>query len=147
MPDPLHITPHPEQERSYAEMRDEYRAQNLQRIRGLLKDYRLNGVKMKLMGRPLDLQGEARSKALLAALDEPVTQDFGLGDVPMELSVKLEDLAQESVAHDSVTWDDSVEGVVDHDAPEILIPVEKMTDEELLLYVDTAIENSRRKDG
>ncbi len=148
MTDPLRIEPHPESERTYHEQREAFRAQNLQRIRSLLADYRIGNVKMKLMGRPLALDGATtptlRAQALLAALDAPVTQDFGLDDIPLDLRRELASLAEECEKFEQVTWADGVEGVEDHDAPSTPIAVEKMTEQEQLDYVDLAIEESKR---
>ena len=149
MADPLHIQPHPEAERSYYDLREQFRADNVSRIRALLNDYRVNGVKMKLMGTPLALQGgttpEKRAELLLAALDAPVTQDFGLADVPADIRKQLDDLLGECETFERVTWDDSVAGVVEHDGPAVPIEVEMMTEAEQITYVDHAIEASRRK--
>jgi hypothetical protein len=73
-------------------------------------------------------------KQMLAHLDAPVTQDFGLGSVPPSWSSRLEKQAQAAAAHDSVTWDEGE----DQDAP-ACAPVESMTDEELADYVDRSI--------
>ena len=70
-------------------------------------------------------------------------QDFGLADVPMALSEKVEDLAQKALLHDDVTWEDSVDGVTDHDAP-ACPDVLRMSDEDLCSYVDAAIKGSRK---
>jgi hypothetical protein len=149
VPDPLRIEPHSESERSAYELREQYRADNLARIRALLTDYRINGVKMKLMGVPMALEGgntpEARAKLMLAALDAPVTQNFGLADVPLELRTELLELADECEVFDRVTWADSVAGVVDHDAPATERNPYDMSEPELLAYVDDAIEESKRR--
>lgn len=148
MTNPLHLEPHPESERSYAELRSEFRAENLQRIRSLLKDYRVNGVNMKLLGEPLAALGgttpEKRAKLLLEALDSPVEQDFNLGSVPVEFIQRLGDLVAECDEFEQVTWPDGM-GAVDHDAPPAPIPVEMMTDAEQCEYVDRAIKSSEDK--
>ncbi len=147
MTDPLRIEPHPESERTYHEQREAFRAQNLQRIRSLLADYRVGKVSMKMMGRPLAVDGattpELRAKALLAALDAPVTQDFGLDDIPLDLRRELASLAAECEQFEKVTWADG-SGTVDHDGPRAACPVQYMTEQEQLDYVDRAIEESKR---
>jgi hypothetical protein len=147
MPDPLHLEPHPESERSPYELREQFRAENLDRIRSLLKDYRVNGVNMKMMGQPLAALGGTtpakRAGLLLAALDESVEQDFNLGSAPLELIHKLGDIAADCEEFEKVTWPDGV-GAVDHDGPPAPIPVEMMTDAEQCAYVDRAIEESKK---
>jgi hypothetical protein len=142
MSDPLHLSPHPESERSPYELREQFRAQNLARIRSLLKDYRVNGVNMKMMGQPLAALGgttpEKRAKLMLEALDQPVEQDFNLSAVPPALMEKIGELALECDEFDKVTWPDGV-GAVDHDARALPVPVEMMTEREQVEYVDRAI--------
>jgi hypothetical protein len=147
VPDPIRIEPHPESEHSYHELREQFRAENLERVRSLLNDYRINGVKMKLMGQPMALEGattpEARAKLLLSALDSPVTQDFGLEDIPADLCKQLDDLVDKCSLSEQVTWAEGTEGVVDHDAPALPVPVDMLTDDELCKYVDQSIEESK----
>lgn len=144
MPDPLRIEPHPEEERSLHELRSEFRADNLARIQSQLVDYRVGNVQMKMLGVPLAMQGgttpATRARLLDRALCEPVTQNFGLGDVPSELADRVSRLAEESLTHDLVSHPSGVE----HDAPAAAIPVEEMTEQEQMDYVDLAVEESRK---
>lgn len=144
MVDPLHIEHHPEEEHSLHELRSEFRADNLLRIQSELVDYRVGNVQMKMMGAPLAMQGgttpTTRARLLDHALCEPVTQDFGLGDVPSDLADRVSRLAEESLTHDLVSHPSGV----DHDAPAVACPVEYMTEQEQLDYVDLAIEESRK---
>jgi hypothetical protein len=147
VPDPLRIEPHPESERSYHEQREQFRAENLKRIQSLLQDYRLNGVRMKIMGTPLALEGattpELRAKALLKALDEAVVQDFGLAEVPPDIREQLDSLIEECDLFEKMALPEG-EGT-DHDAPALPVPVEMLTEEEIIQYVDDSIEESKRE--
>jgi hypothetical protein len=74
---------------------------------------------------------------------DPVTQDFGLGAAAHTWSSRLEKEAIAALEHDSVTWADGTEGVVDHDAP-ACADVTTMTDDDLCEYVDFAVKESER---
>lgn len=148
------IEPHFNEERSYHELREEFRAQNLQRIRSLLKDYHIvskdgKQVALKMMGEPLALQGGTtpakRAELLDKALCEPVSQDFGLAEVPDSLWQQVEKLAEESMLSTSVTWEEGTEGTVDHEGPPMEKPIHEMSEPELIAYVDDAIEESKRR--
>jgi hypothetical protein len=138
----LEIIPHPEQQRTFFELREEFRTENQKRIHQLLKSHPIGwgviGDSEKARDR---YTADAWAQEMLARLDTPVQQDFGLGDAPFTLSVRLERLANESMVHEMTTWDDSVEGVVDHDAP-ACADVMAMSDEELCDYVDRSIRES-----
>jgi hypothetical protein len=140
----LEIIPHPEQQRTYFELREEFRRDNQERIHSQLKSHPVGWGVLgdSELARDRYSAGDW-AKSLLAHLDAPVVQDFGLRDVPFTESVRIEKLAKESLLHDSVTWEDGTEGVVDHDAPPCE-DVTTMTDERLFEYVDRSIEESRR---
>jgi len=178
----LELTPHPDAERSHAELRSEFRASALANLRSQYAGHHPVGWQM------IGDTSTSRDKygpsdwgyEMLCRLDGHVTQDFGLqpgkhyyqcskcsfrsnatndsvpsctyhGDTMaleftddmMRLSVRLENLAKESVLHESATWDDSVAGVTDHDSP-ACAPVESMTDDEICDYVNKSIEDSER---
>ena len=137
------LTPHPEEQRSLAELRSEFRTTNLVRLRNLYEGQHPLGWDM--VGDPYYARDRYDAAAwaheMLVRLDAPCSQDFGLGDVPTKLSIQLEELAERSLLHESVTWDSDVEGVVDHDAPPCG-PVAGMSDDELCDYVTNAIELS-----
>lgn len=137
--------PHPDEQRTYAALRSEFRALALARIRDSYTGSHPLGWAMT--GDPLYARdrytAEEWSYILDRRLCDPVTQDFGLDAAPSTLGDELEELAQRAVLHDSVTWDDSVHGVTDHDAPPCA-PVNTMTDDDICDYVDHAIKESDR---
>lgn len=146
MPDLLLETPHPDEQRSLAELRAEFRADNLARIRSRFEGY--HPVGWQMIGdssRARDhYSAEQWAIEMLRRLDAPVTQDFGLQDAPLSVEADLAELADAALLHDSVTWDDSVPGVHDHDAPPCA-DVHTMTDEQLCTYIDSAIEESKHE--
>ena len=42
MPDPLNITPHPREEKSYYELREQFRAENQAHIQRMLRDHEVH---------------------------------------------------------------------------------------------------------
>ena|SRR6202140_4142333 len=142
MDDLLHVTPHPDEQRTYAELREEFRAANRERIHDNLLTHPLGwGVLGDPSKSRVRFTAEEWSLQMLFHLDAPVTQDFGLGDVPAKFIARIEAQVRAALEHDSVTWDDSVPGVVDHDAPPCC-DVGAMSDDELCDYIDTAIKES-----
>jgi hypothetical protein len=141
----LEIIPHPDEQRSLAELRSEFRDQALANLRDQYAGYHPCGWAM--IGDPARARdkysAESWSFEMLHRLDDPVTQDFGLTEARHTWSTRLEKEAQAALAHDSVTWDDSVAGVADSDAL-ACADVTHMTDEELCEYVDAAIKESAR---
>ena len=137
------ITPHPEEQRSYAELRDEFRQTALVNLRGQFNSHHELGWSM--IGDPARSRAryspEEWVKEMLLRLDEPVTQEFGLDDIPFTVSVKLEQQAQAAMLHESATWSDEVSGVVDHDAP--ACDLAAMSDDQVCDYIADAIERSR----
>jgi hypothetical protein len=140
----LEIIPHPDEQRSLSELRSEFRDQALANLRDQYAGYHPCGWAM--IGDPARARdkysAEEWSFEMLHHLDDPVTQDFGLG-AAHRWSSRLEKEAQAAIAHDSVTWDDSVAGVADADAP-ACADVTTMTDDELADYVDLSIRESER---
>jgi|ERR1700733_7715324 len=141
----LEIIPHPDEQRTYAELRSEFRAATLAFIRANYAGYHPLGFAM--IGDPTRARdhysAEEWSFEMLHRLDSPVTQDFGLTEARFTWSTRLEKEAQAALAHDSVTWDDSVAGVADADAPPCA-DVTTMTDDDLCEYVDRSIRESER---
>lgn len=142
MPDLIQeLIQHPDIERSAFELRAEFRAMRRAEIHSQLQSHPCRWGVLA--------DGPARDRfdtthwamEMMHRLDSPVTQDFGLIEVPRSLGERLETLAHKAILHDSVTWDDSVEGTVDHDAPPCA-DVTTMTDSELCDYVDRAIQES-----
>ena len=140
----LELTPHPHEERSLAELRYEFRALNLERIRDSYTGSHPVGWAMS--GDPLYARNRYTAEEWSYLMDlrlcEPVTQSFGLDSAPTSLGEELESLAQKSMLHESVTWDASVEGTVDHDAP-ACADILRMSDDDICAYVHSAIEASR----
>jgi hypothetical protein len=134
------LTPHPDEQRSYAELRSEFRATHLADLRSQMQPHSHGLMRI---GDLLPSSPPERSRALDGALCDPVRQDFGLDSVPTRFGPELESLAQKALLHESVTWDDSVSGVTDHDAPPCP-DVTSMTDDDLCDYVDYAIKESSR---
>lgn len=134
----LEIVPHPDEQRTYAELREEFRSDNLERIRGEFLGK--HPVGWNMVGDPTTARDRYNAvswcRGMLARLDAPVIQDFGLGSVPGIFSMRLEKQAQAAVAHDSVTWDEGE----DQDSP--ACDLENMTDEEIAEYVDRSIRES-----
>jgi hypothetical protein len=137
------LIPHPDSQRSYAALRAEFRASALAALRDQYAGH--HPVGWLMIGDSAHARdrydAESWSFEMLHRLDEPVTQDFGLDSVPAAVSVKLEEQAQAAALHESVTWDDSVSGVCDHDAPPCQ-DVHTMTDVQLCDYIDAAIKES-----
>jgi hypothetical protein len=134
------LTPHPDEQRTYAELRSEFRATHLSSLR---LEMHSHSHGLMRIGDLLPSDPLARALALDSAMCAPVRQDFGLDFAPAKLGSDLESLAQKSLLHESVTWDDSVSGVTDHDAPPCP-DVTSMTDDDLCDYVDYAIKESDR---
>jgi hypothetical protein len=134
------LTPHPDEQRTYAELRSEFRAAHLADLRSQMHPHSHG---LWRIGYLLSTDPELRARALDSAMCAPVRQDLGLDFAPAKLGSELESLAQKSLLHESVTWDDSVSGVTDHDAPPCP-DVASMTDDDLCDYVDYAIKESNR---
>ena len=141
----LHVTPHPDEQRTYAELREAFRAAHLAMLRDQYSGYHPLGWAM--VGDPARARdkydAEGWSFEMLHHLDAPVTQDFGLTEARNTWSARLEKEAQAALAHDSVTWNDDVAGVADTDAPPCA-DVGAMTDDELCDYIDRSIKESER---
>lgn len=142
MPELLEPTPHPEEQRSLSELRAEFRAANRERLHDQMLSHPIGwGV----IGDPRYARSlytpEQWAIVMFNHMDSPVTQDFGLDCVPMALWLRLEKQAIDTLHHTAVTWDDSIAGVCDHEAPPCP-PVSTMTDEELCDYIDSAIKDS-----
>ena len=138
------VTPHPERQRSYAELRSEFRAQRLEDLRSQMSKHQLGwGVVGDPEKSRVHYTAEQWCREMLLRLDDPVTQDFGLGDLSIDdvnlLGALLESLAQESEEFERVTWPPGTEGTVDHDAPALEQPVAAMSDEALCDYVEMSI--------
>jgi len=145
MPDIL-VTPHPDEERSYAELRSEFRAASLAFLRASYADYR-HQLGWDVIGDPATARAHYSAEQwrdqMLLRMDAPVEQDFGLTEAQHTWSARLEKEAQAALAHEQVTWDDSTAGVVDHDAPPCA-DVTTMSDDDLCDYVDRSIKESER---
>lgn len=132
------LTPHPEEQRSLAELREEYRAKHRAELRWQMTHHLGWGV----IGAPeksrVHYSAEEWAREMLTRLDAPVNWELS-GEV--KEAGKLEELAQKALLHEQVTWAEGTEGTVDHDAPPCK-PVHLMTDEEIVRYVDHAIERS-----
>jgi hypothetical protein len=142
----LEIIPHPDEQRTYAELREEFRAANLQRIRSEFCGQHPLGWNM--IGDPSTARdrytAEQWAMEMLDRLDDPCRQDFGLtSNHANRLGARLEKQAQAALDHDSVTWPEGTDGTADADAP-ACCDVGAMTDEELCDYIDTAIQGSKR---
>jgi hypothetical protein len=139
------LIPHPDEQRSLAELRSEFRLDALDNLRSQYVGHHPIGWAM--IGDPSRARdkytAEEWSFEMLHRLDDPVTQDFGLTEARYTWSSRLEKEAQAALAHDSVTWDDSVAGVADADAPPCA-DVTTMTDDDLCEYVDRSIRESER---
>jgi len=146
MTDLLHVTPHADEQRSLAELRSEFRSEALSNLRAQYAGRHPIGWQM--IGDPATARDHYSAEQWAMELDchllAPVEQDFGLSIVPDSVSVRMEKEAIAALEHDSVTWADGTEGVVDHDAP-ACCDVGRMTDEELCDYVDEAIKESGRE--
>jgi hypothetical protein len=154
MPDHLHLVPHPHEEKSYYELREQFRAENQARIQRMLRDHEVRRYNektgewdivvktgFKVMGDTLGFSPEERGAAMLTDLNtRPVDQLFGLDMVPDYLIDKVEELSAETEVFDKV----NIPGGVEHDAP-ACPPVETMTEQEICEYVDRAVEDSRGK--
>ena len=140
----LELTPHPHEQRSLAELRTEFRTAALERIRDSYTGSHPLGWSMS--GDPLYARDRYTAGEWACLMDrrlsEPVTQSFGLDSAPLSLGEEMESLAQKSMLHESVTWDASVEGTVDHDAP-ACADILRMSDDDICDYVESAIEASR----
>ena len=140
----LELIPHPDAERTYAELRSEFRADNLHRVRSLYAGH--HPVGWAMIGDPTTARDKYMADdwayEMLCRLDGHVAQDFGLRNVPFAMAVRVERLAQESLHHSAATWDDGA-GVTDHDAP-ACAPVESMSDDDLAGYCDRSIKESER---
>ena len=131
-----------EEKLSLAALRSQFRAVHLESLRDRIQSHLLGwGVIGDTMCARSHYDAEQWALEMLHHLDDPVTQSFGLDTVPREIGTRLEDQARAALEHDSVTWDDSVDGVVDHDAAPCA-PVETMTDDELCDYIDDSIKES-----
>jgi len=133
------VIPHPDEQRSYFELREEFRHENQHRIHDQLFQHPLGwGV----LGDPNYARDryapEEWARELDLYLRDSVIQDFGL---PGSDSEQLEKLAKESILFESATWEDGTEGVVDHDAPACK-PIDSMTEQEICDYVAWAIKES-----
>jgi hypothetical protein len=128
-----------EEKHTLAELRSQFRAVHLEALRDRMESHLLGwGV----IGDPLRSRScydtEQWAQEMLHHLDEPVVQSFALDQVPASLSLRLEKEAKAALEHDSVTWDDEVEGVVDQDAP-ACPDVHTLSDDQLCDYIDLAI--------
>src|ERR1700691_5677910 len=140
----LEIIPHPDEQRSLAELRFEFRAAALSHLRSQYTSHHQLGWSMT--GDPSTSRPRYSAEQWAMELDRhllsPVTQDFGLG-AAHRWSARLEKEAIASLEHERVTWADGTEGVVDHDAP-ACADVTTMTDDALIAYVDYAVKESER---
>ena len=141
----LEITPHPDEQRSLAELRSEFRSAALSSLRSQYTSHHQLGWSMT--GDPATARTRYTPEQWAMELDRyllsPVTQDFGLGEARHAWSARLEKEAIAALEHDRVTWADGTEGVVDHDAP-ACADVTTMTDDALIAYVDYAVKESER---
>jgi hypothetical protein len=138
----LEIIPHPDEQRSLAELRSEFRASALASLRSQYTSHHQMGWSMT--GDPAASRPHYSSEQWAYEMDrhllDPVTQDFGLG-AAHTWSARLEKEAIAALEHDSVTWADGTEGVVDHDSP-ACADVTTMSDDDLADYVDRSIKES-----
>lgn len=127
---------HPEQERSFHELRAEFRAANLARIRSLLTPLRreVAGKVWCMMttsdAHPMPSQQviEAMAQSIADPSRCPVLRTFDLDRVPEVLRHRLHQKAEESLTFDTV----SVPGGVDHDGP----PLHSLTEQSILDYME-----------
>jgi hypothetical protein len=139
----LELIPHPDEQRSLAELRSEFRASALANLRAQYTSHHELGWSMT--GDPAASRPRYSAEQWAYEMDrhllDPVTQDFGLG-AAHQWSSRLEKEAVAALEHDSVTWADGTEGVVDHDAP-ACADVTTMSDDDLCEYVDYAVKESQ----
>jgi len=139
------ILPHPEQQRSYAELREEFRAEALSNLKKQMTCHHLN---WSVIGDPEKSRAKFTAYdwtlEMLKHLDDPCSQSFNLNSVPDKLWSRLSRYASESLLHESATWDDSVAGVTDHDAPPMPDPFE-MSDDEICDYVEKVVKEGDTK--
>jgi len=146
----LKVVPHPDEQRSLAELRSEFRASALANLRAQYTSR--HQVGWNIIGDPATARPRYSAEQWAMEMDrhllDPVTQDFGLGAADpysyptFYWAQKLEKQAQAALEHDSVTWADGTEGVVDHDAP-ACADVTTMSDDDLCEYVDYAVKESQ----
>lgn len=135
---------HPDQQPSYHELREEFRATHLADLHSQFGQRHSRGWNQIIteLGRK-EFTPEGWALEMLRRLDALVVQDFGLPEAPEALSRKLEEQGQASLLHESVTWDPSVEGTADHDASPC--DLSSMTDDQISDYVAREIERSKRE--
>lgn len=132
------ITPHPEMQRSFQELRQEFREENLKRVRGMISSLavsisgRIHKTRFFTDNRKLSELSQQMIEAMASSISNPsrcpIKQTFGLSEVPRYLSEKLRDKARESETFDSV----SIPGGVDHDGP----PLESLDEPSILSYME-----------
>lgn len=133
------LAPHPEEQRSYAELREEFRAAHLIDLRSQMSKHPIGWGVIGEPGRSrAHYDSESWAREMLRHLDTPVNQTFALDRVPESVWKQMAEQAEKSLLHESVTWSDDVGGVVDHDAAPCA-PIESMTEEEICNYVEAAI--------
>ena len=139
------IIPHPDEQRTYAELREQFRAAASAHLRDQCAGYHPLGWWM--IGDPSTARDRYDAESWAMEMDrrllDPVTQDFGLDAVPTSMGAKLQNQAVAAMAHDDVTWPEGTEGTADADAPPCA-DVTTMTDDELAQYVDRSIKESAR---
>jgi hypothetical protein len=135
------LTPHPEQQRTYAALRAEFRVAALAALRIQYAGH--HPVGWNMTGDPAAARDRFDAAGwrdqMLLRLDDPVSQDFGLSSVPAAAWERLDAVAQRALLHDSVTWDEGE----DQDAP-ACGDVSAMSDDNLCDYVDRSIRESAR---
>lgn len=137
MSDPLQI--HHEQQRSYSELRTEFREEALNSLRvRLRKTAIIRDSKGDVIGSYSMLDEKHTMEEMY---DHP--QNFGLESVPSTLTERLYDKADETETFEAISLP-AGEGT-DHDAAPLLQPIEMYTDIELINYVDSAIAASKEK--
>lgn len=138
MPSILQI-PHPEEDRSYFDLRAQFREEAL------------NSLRARLRKTAVIRDAKGNIIATFSRLDEKHTMDemydhpqsFGLESVPANLTERLYDKADESQTFEAMLLPEG-EGY-EHDGPAILQPIEDYTENELIAYVDRAIAASKEK--
>lgn len=137
------LTPHPDEQRSYSELRSEFRSASLANLRSQYSGHHPLGWLM--IGDSATARDKYTAEQWLYEMDrhlcDPVSQYFGLDIVPASFGVRLERWAQESM--DEITFPAGTEGTYEHDGP-ACCDLGGMTDEQLCDYVDQAIKESDR---
>lgn len=140
MNDELIITPHPYEEKSYYELREQFRAENLARVRSKITEYIIPRGDYEAIT-PFKIMPDRHTmEAHKVSSDGKVTliETDLFPPLPANLLEQASELAEESLVFDAV----DIPGGVDHDGP-ACPKLDSMTDAEICEYVATTIERSQ----